>query len=707
MNHRLLDDSDADSLNPNMEFIAAIDGQQLDNTGSLPEGFSLKKDRSDFLLEDRGAHGMEMQGAHGLVGVRVSSNQPTRVERPNRVPTNQLQDVHGAHGLVEVPTRVANPLPGSISAAVPHGRHGSARVGDLGMGGAPARVDTAGHSSRVAFGEILGLDRNLNASISGHAHLPRAIAPIASKSGYTIIDSSAKVASCDDAHAKTISRPAPITGRGVGPSFAQVLGNSAMHGQVAPAAMHVTNIAPESSKPSLKGNYICVEVNEAALLNQLELCQFSLIGRIFLSKGDSPWKLVDLKFKLQTVWSLSSLWRLISLGRGFFHILLSSEADKAKVWGLGSLNLKLGVPHLQSWFSNFNPHTRSSTNAQVRVHFHELCWVYWDRQNLSDLARGVGIPIRFDEMILKGEFGHYARMLIDIDLSQPISDSLMVEVGNDCLFIPLEYERLPSFCSSYKFIGHEASNCRRIHKQVLVKDGEKRQDRGRSRSCKAVFRPVTKSPTVNNIQDGNTFTLLKKGDQGVSNLSEHDHVFSPSQADMTKKKSWAEDLEDLENQVVLNQEGLIVDTSNVVGDTTASTGTLPLNQCNENTSKDPLEDQIRANSQGKDSSSFQESTNDSFNTSDLSPTKVFALKDEGWQEVQSEKKKKASQAQFTRPFTRSSRTISQFKILYWNCRGVSNLETRRSLKDLCIQYRPDLLCLAEPMCMFSSIPIRY
>ncbi|PON33477.1 hypothetical protein PanWU01x14_352350, partial [Parasponia andersonii] len=41
------------------------------------------------------------------------------------------------------------------------------------------------------------------------------------------------------------------------------------------------------------------------------------------------------------------------------------------------------------------------------------------------------------------------------------------------------------------------------------------------------------------------------------------------------------------------------------------------------------------------SSSFEESNNDSLNTSDLAPTKVFAAKEEVWQEVQSKRKKKA------------------------------------------------------------------
>ncbi|PON43341.1 Endonuclease/exonuclease/phosphatase, partial [Trema orientale] len=47
------------------------------------------------------------------------------------------------------------------------------------------------------------------------------------------------------------------------------------------------------------------------------------------------------------------------------------------------------------------------------------------------------------------------------------------------------------------------------------------------------------------------------------------------------------------------------------------------------------------------------------------------------------------------------------KVLYWNCRGVSNLSTRRVLKDLCLTQHPDILCLAEPMCAFSSIPARF
>ncbi|PON38969.1 Zinc knuckle CX2CX4HX4C, partial [Trema orientale] len=426
-----------------------------------------------------------------------------------------------------------------------------------------------------------------------------------------------------------------------GTTFAQILnsGNSGHNASNVTEddqdAISASFIAPESSKPSIK-------------------------GRIFLSKGDSPWKLPDLKFKLQSVWQLPPSWRLISLGKGFFHILLPSEEDKNKVWGMGSLNLKPRVLRLQPWFPNFNPSTQGSTNAQVWVRFHELPWVYWDRQILSDLARGVGVPIRFDEMTLKGEFGHFARILIDIDLSQPISDSLMVEVGNDCLFIPLEYERLPAFCSSCKIIGHTASSCRRGHKPTTAKESDSRVDRGRSQTRKQVYRPITKSPLNPEVPVKNAFSALRK-DLGAENPN-------LGETSMGGKKLWADVADEAlevdnrvehrnkENETLLHAEGQH-NSLHAVDRDLAKENDQGHTNIDEHinavpdtdvVSVDDLEDKRDTHPQqvaiGSDIvPSIAE--DEGLNTSDLSPTKVFETREEGWQEVQSKRKKKAQAAQ--------------------------------------------------------------
>ncbi|PON62339.1 Zinc knuckle CX2CX4HX4C [Parasponia andersonii] len=96
-------------------------------------------------------------------------------------------------------------------------------------------------------------------------------------------------------------------------------------------------------------------------------------------------------------------------------------------------------------------------------------------------------------MTLKSEFGHFTRILIGMDLSQPISDSLMVEVGNDCFFIPLEYERLPDFCFTCQTISYATSFCRCGHKIGAAIEDDCKITRRCSRICKHVYRHPTKS----------------------------------------------------------------------------------------------------------------------------------------------------------------------------------------------------------------------
>ncbi|PON33062.1 Zinc knuckle CX2CX4HX4C, partial [Trema orientale] len=358
--------------------------------------------------------------------------------------------------------------------------------------------------------------------------------------------------------------PTSIAKSGHGPTFANVVSGLNPQDQIgvnngSAYSSNILNskdslIAPELSKPTIKGNYICVKVND------------------------------------------------------------------------------------QPWFPNFNPATQNTTNSQIWVRFYELPWVYWDRQILSDLARGVGVPIRFDEMTLKGDFGHFARILIDIDLSQPLSDSIMVEVGTDCLFIPLEYERLPDFCTACKTIGHVASACRHGKVTVTTTDGEPKV-RGRSRSRKRVYRPITKSPKATVVPIKNAFSALKKD------------LAAESQNKDAEKKLWADDdevpNEDMDDVNVVKKDVQVgftndedvadVDLDNRMTQNYTSCANPGPDVLVEGTSA-TFAQQLDPNV----STPTAKSTSDSLNTSDLSPSKVFAYKDEGWQEVQSKKKKKAA-----------------------------------------------------------------
>ncbi|PON72496.1 Zinc knuckle CX2CX4HX4C [Parasponia andersonii] len=220
----------------------------------------------------------------------------------------------------------------------------------------------------------------------------------------------------------------------------------------------------------------------------------------------------------------------------------------------------------------------------------------------------------------------------------------MVEVGSNCFFISLEYERLPTLCSSCKTIGHLASSCRHGQPVVAANTGEQKIERGRSRSRKRIYCPITKSPNVTKVPVTNAFFALKK-DLGPKEGVE----------EKGKKKFWAD-------EKAVNDEDLILPKSVNASHDDADNAKSPITKTahlEEGLHVDAATVLPDQQNESKDSSSFEESKSDSLNTSDLSPFKVFALKDEIWQEVQSKKKKKATQAlaQHSKPITRSSKTI--------------------------------------------------
>lgn len=66
----------------------------------------------------------------------------------------------------------------------------------------------------------------------------------------------------------------------------------------------------------------------------------------------------------------------------------------------------------------------------------------------------------FDGNTMSGNSGHFARALVEVDLSQPIITSVMGGCSDGSLLINLSYEN-PLYCPFCNFVGHEISNCRR------------------------------------------------------------------------------------------------------------------------------------------------------------------------------------------------------------------------------------------------------
>ncbi|XP_058775347.1 uncharacterized protein LOC131649612 [Vicia villosa] len=85
---------------------------------------------------------------------------------------------------------------------------------------------------------------------------------------------------------------------------------------------------------------------------------------------------------------------------------------------------------------------------------------------------------------LERPFGHFARVLVDIDLSAKIRHKLWVEREDFAFLVNVEYENLPLFCSHCHNIGHSFSSCKlikvdqekRVSKEKHKRTGNKSQN---------------------------------------------------------------------------------------------------------------------------------------------------------------------------------------------------------------------------------------
>jgi len=235
-----------------------------------------------------------------------------------------------------------------------------------------------------------------------------------------------------------------------GKSFAQTLSGS--------KDFQLTQLPPKI----VMGKSVRVKITQTEYEAGLTDCGSNLHGRLILYKGDSPLITLALKMKLNNLWLNIHNWDITPLGKGFFEFHFSSIKDMCRVWAMGVVNLKPGLMRFYCWTREFTPQALTQTHAQIWVRLMHLPQEYWRKQTLFEIASGLGTPLTIDDATLNRRFGLYARALVDVDLSEPFFEVVIVEREGHALSITVQYEKQPSFCTHCKMMGHDIHSCQKL-----------------------------------------------------------------------------------------------------------------------------------------------------------------------------------------------------------------------------------------------------
>lgn len=314
-------------------------------------------------------------------------------------------------------------------------------------------------------------------------------------------------------------------------------------------------------KPSRKGDDFAIPIPDDEYEIGLETCKNNLHARIIWPKGATPLTVHALREKLKPIWKSLGRWGVTSPGKGYYEFCFSSVEDARSVRSIASWNLNPGLLKLFPWTKEFNSNTQKNSSAQVWMRIYGLGQEYWRPKILFAIASSVGTPICTDsntgKPMLERTFGHFARVLVDIDLTTELKYKVWVERKGFAMFVELDYEKIPEYCNICRMVGHNDGKCRRNtrndieeHAIKLPKDGNKGKEKFIFKE-KAPEMPVVEIVAAPNVEIAQG--LPADYQDAVNISSDENQAFSQNRAQQHEQnfvKNVNEDLEDSSSEFV-------------------------------------------------------------------------------------------------------------------------------------------------------------
>lgn len=116
----------------------------------------------------------------------------------------------------------------------------------------------------------------------------------------------------------------------------------------------------------------------------------------------------------------------------------------------------------------------------------------------SSIGTPICINFAFNKSAFERLFGHFVRVLVNLDLANEFVYKLLVERVGYAFFVDIEYENVHEFCLFFSCIGHNISFCKRKELSLKGVAGEKKISKGTDAKGKRVIDAID----LENYDDG-------------------------------------------------------------------------------------------------------------------------------------------------------------------------------------------------------------
>ena len=246
------------------------------------------------------------------------------------------------------------------------------------------------------------------------------------------------------------------------------------------------------------------------------------------------WPKTDALYQwIHTVWTKNCQIHLCS--KGFFIVTFRAEEEKEKIlnegpWFWGSAGI-----FITPWFPEFDANTMVVSRMPVWVRLHNLLIHFWHYKALLAIGNTLGRMLKVDpERHIKGIFT-FARICVEVDLSQGLPESIILNFNNTQWKQPLDYENTAFRCRGCQQTGHLFNACKSQNKskpqQRKPKGWQNIDDVVKKREAEKKSSSKKEDEETEAEEDDNTIEEAETGNQNENISDNKAPQFHPNQAE--------------------------------------------------------------------------------------------------------------------------------------------------------------------------------
>lgn len=164
--------------------------------------------------------------------------------------------------------------------------------------------------------------------------------------------------------------------------------------------------------------------------------------------------------------------------KGFFIVSFHTEEERDSIiiegpWFWGNAGL-----FVTPWFADFDANIMKISTMPVWVRLHNLPLHFWHHLVLTAIGNTLGKFLKVDEdRVSRGIFS-FARICVEVDLSQGLPDHISLNFNNTQWIQPLDYENTTFRCRSCRQTGHLQYSCPLVKKNPKGNKNRKKKPNG-------------------------------------------------------------------------------------------------------------------------------------------------------------------------------------------------------------------------------------